>query len=329
MDDALPPSSALPPPLRLLRRRVPEHAPVTPRSIALFRLGEICNHHCPMCSNSGRPEAELIDTAELLRRADWLKAQGMRRVVVTGGEPMAHPGFWPVVTHLAAIGMAWDINSNGSRLAEPGAAERCAELGLLRAIISLHALDPQVGAAISGTTAKGHRAVVASVDALLAAGVQVMLNAVLTTLNLATLTDYVRGCAERWGTQVVLKLVFPSTAGKGGAWPGIQLRYREVAAPLRAAADAADALGIELVVENLPPCTVGDRRLRNVARSGFGESHYLEDLRGDQLFNIDHIEAYFNAFAEGCRLCPLRRDCPGVAESYLRRYGAGEFAPPR
>ena len=72
---------------RLMRRRTPPTLPVTPRSISLFRLGEACNNHCPMCSNSGRPEAWLTPQEELLKRVDWLAAQGMKRVVVTGGEP--------------------------------------------------------------------------------------------------------------------------------------------------------------------------------------------------------------------------------------------------
>lgn len=310
-----------------MRRRVPERAPILPSSIALFRLGEICNHHCPMCSNSGRPEGHLIATPELLRRAEFLWDQGMRRVVVTGGEPTAHPGFWPVVEHLAKLNMAWDINTNGSRLGEPGMAARCAELGLLRAIVSLHSLEPAVSAEISGITLKGHAAVLQSIAELLAAGVAVMINCVMTRLSLGTMGEFVRGCAELWGPQVMIKLVFPSTAGKGGAWHGIDLRYGEVAADLQAAAEVAGELGLEVVYENLPPCAVGDRSARNVARSGFGETHYLEDLKGEELYSIDHIEAWFNAFAETCRLCSRRKECPGVAESYLRTHGAGEFRP--
>ena len=166
-----------------------------------------------------------------------------------------------------------------------------------------------------------------SIAELLAAGVPVMINCVLTRLSLGTLADFVRGCAALWGPEVVVKLVFPSTAGKGGAWHGIDLRYAEVAADLRAAAAAASELGLELVYENVPPCAVGDRAARNVARSGFGETHYLEDLHGTELYAIDHIEAWFNAYAETCRLCSLRKDCPGVAESYLRAHGAAEFQP--
>ena len=315
------------PPVRLMRRRAPERAPITGSSIALFRLGEICNHHCPMCSNSGRPEGHLIATDELLLRAKFLHAEGMRRVVVTGGEPTAHPGFWTVVEGLAAIGMAWDINTNGSRLGEPGMAARCAELGLLRAIVSLHSLSPSVSAEISGTTLKGHAAILQSITELVASGVAVMINCVLTRLSLGTLADFVRGCAGLWGPQVVVKLVFPSTAGKGGSWAGIDLRYRDVADDVRRAAATAAELGMELVYENFPQCTLGDSGARNVARSGFGETHYLEDLQGAELYSIDHIEAWFNAFPESCRLCARRKECPGVAETYLRAHGPSEFRP--
>ncbi len=314
-------------PLRLFRRRVAEFAPVTPQSIALFRLGEVCNHHCPMCSNSGRPEAWQTATAELVRRAHWLRDQGVRRVVVTGGEPTVHPGFLQVVETLRDLGMAWDINTNGSRLHEPGFCATVAELGLLRAIVSLHACDPQDSALISGITAKGHQRIVAGVDELLRCGVAVMVNAVATRPTIGKLADLLRWGIARWGSQVQWKLVFPSTAGKGGAWPGIAMRYAEIADELRACAALGESAGVEVTFESVPPCTVGDPRVRNVARSGFGETHYLDDLSGDKLYAIAHIEAHFNVFAETCRSCSAFADCPGVAEAYLRRYGAGEFAP--
>ena len=310
---------------RLLRRRIAEFTPVTPHAIALFRLGEICNHHCPMCSNSGAPEAWQTPTPELLRRIDWMWAQGLRRVVVTGGEPTVHPGFVQVINKLAELRMAWDINTNGSRLAEPGFCATVAELGLLRAIVSLHGHEIQESMVISGITAKGHHQVVAGIDALLGNGIAVMINAVATRHTIGKLVDLLRWGVDRWGTVPVWKLVFPSTAGKGGAWPGIALQYHEVAADFSACAAAADALGVALVFENVPPCVLGDRGIRNVARSGFGETHYLDDASGDRLYSIDHIEASFNAYLESCKACAVFRSCPGVAESYLRRHGATEF----
>src|SRR5262249_49545718 len=93
------------PAARLFKRSIPEDAPVTARSAALFRFGEHSNNHCPMCSNTGQAALRLHATDELLRRAEFLHALGFRRAIVTGGEATIHPGFWPVVEQLAASGM--------------------------------------------------------------------------------------------------------------------------------------------------------------------------------------------------------------------------------
>ena len=312
---------------RLFRRRIPETAPVTSVSIALFRLGEICNHHCPMCSNSGREQAWLIPSAELLRRVKWLHAQGLRRVVVTGGEPTVHPAFLDVITALHAAEITWDINTNGSRLHEPGFCATTAELGLLRAIVSLHAHEVADSMEISGITAKGHSAIVAGIDELLRCGVAVMINAVATKLTISKLSSLLQWGIARWGCEPQWKFVFPSTSGKGGAWPGIALQYHEIAEDFRECIAIGEANGVEVSFENTPPCTLGDANLRNVARSGFGETHYLEDLNGDRLFSIAHIEAFFNVFPQSCRSCAAFEQCPGVAEDYLRLHGAKEFTP--
>src|SRR5262249_29004549 len=100
-------------PVRLFKKRIPEEAPVTARSMALFRFGEQCNNHCPMCSNTGEAALFFHRTDELLRRADFLHGCGFQRVVVTGGEATIHPGFWTVIERLAAHPLGWDGNTSG------------------------------------------------------------------------------------------------------------------------------------------------------------------------------------------------------------------------
>lgn len=312
---------------RLMRRRVAEFAPVTPHSIALFRLGEACNHDCPMCSNSGRPEAFFVQQDDLLRRVDFVANAGLRRVVLTGGEPTIHPAFWQVVAALQARGMVWDINSNGSRFADGAFAARAVEEGLQRAIISLHSLDETKSCTISGIKAKGHAAILQGVGNLLDAGVPVLLNCVLTNLTANDVLAYVHGVVAKWGPLVAIKLCFPSTAGKGGQWPGLQLLYRDVQDQLRAVHQLAQTDGLDIVFESVPPCVLGDGSLRNISRSGFGETHYLDDVSGDRLYSIAHIEAQFSALPESCRACAVFDRCPGPAESYLRQHGAAEFVP--
>ena len=126
----VPPVSPPSPPPTLFRKRVPEDAPVTARSAVLFRFGEQCNYHCPMCSNTGERSLFFHPTDELLRRAAFLHDLGFRRAVITGGEATIHPGFWTVVERLAAYGMAWDTNTHGRTYATPGFAQRAVDTGL-------------------------------------------------------------------------------------------------------------------------------------------------------------------------------------------------------
>ena len=64
-----------------------------------------------------------------------------------------------------------------------------------------------------------------------------------------------------------------------------------------------------------------------MSRSGFGESHYLDDITGDRLYPITHIEAELSCLAETCRTCALFSRCPGILEAYARRHGTAEFVP--
>src|SRR5439155_23970253 len=96
---------------RLFKKKVPDDEPVTPQSAVLFRFGEQCNNDCPMCSNTGDASPFFHPTETLLRRAAFLQRSGLRRAVVTGGQPTIHPGFRPVVERPGAVGFPLDANT--------------------------------------------------------------------------------------------------------------------------------------------------------------------------------------------------------------------------
>jgi MoaA/NifB/PqqE/SkfB family radical SAM enzyme len=311
----------------LFKKQRPENVPVTSRSVALFRFGEQCNNHCPMCSNTGEPALFFHSTEELLRRAAFLHSRGFRRVVVTGGEATIHPGFWTIVERLAADDMIWDVNTHGRSFSMPGFAERAVATGLRRAIVSLHSFDAATDAVIFGADEAAHHETVAGVARLVEARVGVMLNCVLTRLNLDQLDDYLREGARRYGRRIAFKFVFPSTIGKGGRWPGIALRYDDVREPVRRLRALAAQMDVRLFLESFPNCVTQDPDSLNLGRSGFGETHYLDDATGDRIYAMRHIEAELSAYGEGCRRCSALRRCPGVAHAYAERYGVDELNP--
>ncbi len=280
-----------------------------------------------MCSNSGRSEALFTKTAGLIDRVDFLYDQGFRRVVLTGGEPTIHPGFWDVVSALNARGMRWDVNTHGRSFSDPDFTLRASEEGLERAIVSLHSHDVETSCLIFGVKKRAHDETVEGISRLLDAGIWIMLNCVVTTYNAPHLEDYLRWCVDRYGTDYVMKLAFPSITGKGGDWDGLSLRYIDVIDEVDRMRKAADELGVRLVFESFPSCILRDPKNRNISRSGFGETHYLDDVSGDKVYPIDHIEAALSAYPSSCQRCRVVKRCPGVSESYLMRYGASEFMP--
>ncbi len=310
-------------------RVVPPVAPITARSVVLFRLGEACNNACPFCSNSGRPGARLIAPAETLRRVERLVALGVRRVVVTGGEPTIHPAFDDVVMRLNARGIRWDLNTHGRRFADQGFTERTVQQGLRRAIVSLHHHRAEISARLFGAAEVAHRETLAGIERLLRAGVQVMLNCVLTRDNLDALSDLVDECLGRFAgvAPFAMKFAFPSTSGKGGAWDGIQLRFEDVRSAVAELERRRADWPMPIYFEGLPNCVVGRGDLQPMTRTGFGETHYLEDLDGQALFAMEHVEAQSCVFAPACASCVALPRCQGVAKAYAARYGLDELSP--
>src|SRR5689334_2379872 len=313
---------------RLFRKKVPDEDPITAHSAALFRFGEQCNNDCPMCSNTGEAALFFHSTETLLARAELLQRRGFRRAIVTGGEPTIHPGFWTVVEWLHANGVTWDINTHGRTFAKDGFARRAVDHGLVRAIVSLHSHVPATSAALFGTREHAHHETVAGIDRLVEADVELMLNCVVTRLNLGELEDYLRTEHARLGRRAAFKFVFPSTLGKGGPWAGIAtLRYDDVRETVRRLRSTAHELGARILFESFPNCILGDPSAVNLGRSTFGETHYLDDATGDRIYSMRHIEADLSAFAEVCRRCAALAHCPGVSRSYAKRYGVDELSP--
>ena len=103
-----------------------------------------CNFRCVYCRSADpenyRPEDELLRWDEFERLARVLVTLGIRKVRVTGGEPMVRPGVVEFIARLKKLGVEdLSMTTNGQLV-----AERCDALvaaGLDRINISLDSLD--------------------------------------------------------------------------------------------------------------------------------------------------------------------------------------------
>jgi cyclic pyranopterin phosphate synthase len=137
---------------------------------------EACNFRCPYCMPADRvPEDYGFDAAsrlsfdEIETLVRGFARLGMRKLRLTGGEPLLRKGLPELIGRLARIPGIDDLalTTNGSLLAAQARALR--EAGLQRLTVSVDTLDPAQFAALSG--GRGKLAdVLAGIEAARAAG---------------------------------------------------------------------------------------------------------------------------------------------------------------
>lgn len=140
-----------------------------------------CNFRCVYC-RSANPEnhvgeQELLEWVEYERLVRILVGMGIRKVRVTGGEPLVRPGVEDFVARLKALGVQdLSVTTNGFLLAER--CDRLVAAGLNRINISLDSLDAKKFEQITRTNRFGQ--VIAGIEAAQASRLRpVKMNAVL------------------------------------------------------------------------------------------------------------------------------------------------------
>jgi cyclic pyranopterin phosphate synthase len=144
------------------------------------------------------PKADLLTLEELDRLCSAFVAKGVRKLRLTGGEPLVRRGimtlFSSLSRHLATGALdELTVTTNGSQL--PKYARELADCGVKRINVSLDTLDPDKFRAI--TRWGDLNQVLAGIDAAQAAGLKVKINAVaLKGVNedeLAGLVEWAHG----------------------------------------------------------------------------------------------------------------------------------------
>jgi GTP 3',8-cyclase len=191
----------------------PGRAPATPPRSVRLSLTDRCDLACIYC----RPNKQDGYRDEQLDLAAWetmvrgLIGAGVRRVRLTGGEPLLHRDILAVVRLLGTLGLDdVALTTNATRLA--ALAQPLREAGLRRVNVSLDTLDPE---RFRRMTRGGKLAVVLrGIDAALAAGFdEIKLNAVIVRgENDQEVEDLVRWSWERG---IVPRLLEVMAIGEG------------------------------------------------------------------------------------------------------------------
>jgi cyclic pyranopterin phosphate synthase len=198
-----------------------------------------CNFRCPYCMPAEiygeryefLPRPEILTFEEIARLARLFVELGVRKIRLTGGEPLLRQQLPDLIRSLVSIEDLHDVTltTNGVLLADQ--AVRLKEAGLRRVTISLDSLDDAVFARMSGGRASPS-VVLAAVEAALAAGLApVKVNCVVQR---GVNDDGIVDLAARFrGSGVILRFIEYMDVGTLNRW------------------DAADVVGAREIVERI------------------------------------------------------------------------------
>jgi cyclic pyranopterin phosphate synthase len=203
------------------RQRAPLVDPFQ-RAITYLRVSvtDRCDFRCVYCMSEHMtflPKADLLTLEELDRLCSAFISKGVRKLRLTGGEPLVRRGIMTLFSSLSRHLDSGDLDeltltTNGSQL--PKYAAELAALGVRRINISLDTLDPDKFRAITrwGELDK----VIAGIDAAQAAGMRVKINAVaLKGVNENELAELVRWTHGRDMDLTIIEVMPLGDVGEG------------------------------------------------------------------------------------------------------------------
>ena len=226
-----------------------------------------CNFRCPYCMPRevfGRhhpflPRAEILTFEEMTRLTRIFRRLGVRKVRLTGGEPLLRHDLPDLVAMLAGVGgLDLALTTNGTLLAEHAGALAAAGLG--RVTVSLDSLDDEVFRRMNDVEFPVTR-VLDGIAAAAAAGLApIKINAVVRRgLNDRGLVDLARHFK---GSGHILRFIEYMDVGTSNRWRP---------ADLVPGAEIVRRIDAELPLEPIDPAYRGEVARRWRYRDGDGE----------------------------------------------------------
>jgi cyclic pyranopterin phosphate synthase len=234
-----------------------------------------CNFRCPYCMPRETfgdgyrflPAAERLSFEEIARLARLFAAEGVRKIRLTGGEPLLRTGLADLVGELSAIAGIEDLalTTNGVLLAQHAAELRAQ--GLSRVTVSLDSIEPATFRRLSGGF-DGLDRVLDGIRAALEAGLApVKVNAVVQR---GVNDGEVLALARHFrGTGVTVRFIEYMDVGNRNDWrPGLVVPSREL----------RDRIAAAWPLEPRAPAHPGEVAERYAYADGAGEVGFISSV---------------------------------------------------
>jgi len=283
---------------------------------AKFNIETVCNQDCVFCfaRSTGMVFTDLDESPDLI---GCLPGQGVKGIMFSGGEPTLNPRLRDYIEDAVRLGIEHiTVESNAVLFADPERTKSYRDAGLGAAFVSFHSCRPDTVETLT-RIADSFELVLAGVENLLAAGVEVHLNCVTNQYNYRELEELVRFVAAGLPGVSTMTLSFVAPLGRAFGRSDIVPRISDAAPYMTAALLAAESLGLSMSVPGrcgIPLCFLPGL-----------ERFFVEYRLRDHLDSTGPRILQDRVKVEECTSCRLDRFCQGLWPNYADMYGTDEL----
>lgn len=234
-----------------------------------------CNYRCPYCMPAAifgeryhfLPREEVLSYEEIARITRIFTELGVRKVRVTGGEPLVRLDIEEMIRQMSAIEAVEDLTltTNGYLLAEHAKGLKAA--GLERITVSLDTLDPEIYAQMNGQ-GHGPAKTLAGIEAAVAVGFSpIKINSVVERgVNDHTVLDLVRHFK---GSGQIVRFIEFMDVGNLNAWERTKVMP---------SAELVERINADMPIEPMDPNYPGEVAERWRFVDGDGEIGFISSV---------------------------------------------------
>lgn len=285
------------------------------------RLTRVCNQRCLFCHDRDAQDGTFASWESVRKKLGEGRAQGLRRVVLSGGEPTVHPRYLDIVGLASELGYEHvQTITNGRRFCYPGFLDAAAARGLRELTFSLHGHNAALHDGLTRVPGSFIQAVSALRRALAKPGLIVSVDVVINARNLPVLREHLEFCLSLGAREFDLLALVPFS----DAWRNRELLFCDFTDPASRA-----HLRRALEVSRLPGVHLWTNRLPAEHLEGFESliqppEKILDELRGRRaLFRRRLKGGKMTCAGEACGSCFMRGFCRDLDELLAK----GELAP--
>lgn len=148
--------------------------------IVWLSITDICNNRCHWCYGQNYEDSKMriMDETKAGSILNLMKAIGVKKCIVIGGEPTLHSGLFNILSFAKDSGMRISLVSNGRKFSDFKNVQKIAKLSVDGFTLSIHGWSDQVYENLTGAR-NGFGEVIAAISLLQESNIRFNLNFVL------------------------------------------------------------------------------------------------------------------------------------------------------